>query len=153
MKMGDFEAILAQLRVQTGVPRGALLRRFGRHLFERFTALFPVFPVGADSAIELLADLESKVHRELRALAAGLDPPKLVCVGRGSDWVELRYRSVHRVADLVEGLVMGCADHFGEPLELRREGKPDDEVFVVWRLRTSDAKATAPSSSAAGSGV
>lgn len=174
---GAFEAILAELGVQSGVPRGALLRRFGRHLFVRFTALFPVFPAGADSALDLLADLESKVHRELRALAAGLDPPKLLCAGRGSDWVELRYRSAHRLADLVEGLVMGCADHFGEELELRRVGRPDDEVFVVRRLEgarhrtrnerepgqrrdqrvaaraASIAKAMATPSEAAGSGV
>lgn len=174
---GDFETILARIQLQSGVPRGALLRRFGRHLFARFTALFPVFPAGADSALDLLADLESKVHRELRGLAAGLDPPKLLCAGRGSDWVELRYRSAHRVADLVEGLVMGCADHFGEQLELRRDGKPDDEIFTVRRLdsarhrtrnerepgrrrdqrvaaRTaSAARAIAMSSAAAGSGV
>ena len=31
------------------------------------------------------------------------------------------YRSQHPFADLAEGLIRGCVEHFGEPIKVRRE--------------------------------
>jgi Haem-NO-binding len=131
----EVEQVLARLAEANGLTRAVLLRRFGRQLFARFAALFPVFPAGADSALDFLASFESVVHDELRALPGKLDPPRVVCVERGPDVVELVYRSPRRMGDLMEGLLVGCAVHFGEDLGIVRSGAPPEERFRIERRR------------------
>jgi hypothetical protein len=131
----EVERVVALLADASGLPRAAVLRAFGRQLFARFAALFPVFPAGADSALDFLARVESLVHDELRALPGGLDPPRIVCAARGPDFVELVYRSPRRMGDLMEGLLLGCAAHFGEDLALVRSGAPPVERFRLERRR------------------
>ena len=129
----EFQALVDRLAARAGLSRAEFLRRFGRHLFGRLVALFPVFFGGSGSVLDLLADFDRIVHDEVRRLG-GLDPPHLECRRLGPDRVEVTYRSRRDLADLAEGLIQGCADHLGEPIELRRA--PDPEPGCVrYRIR------------------
>jgi hypothetical protein len=133
----ELEQLVVRIARHSGLRRDAILRRFGRHLFARFAALFPAFQAG-DSALDLLAHLEARIHDELRALPAGLDPARIACVGRGRDWVELRYQSERGLEDLAEGLLHGCADHFGERVEVLRKVSAGSVWFRVQRVAERD---------------
>jgi hypothetical protein len=97
-----------------------VLRRFGHYLFGRLVALFPVFFEGVASVLDLLGDFERIVHDEVRRFDRRLDPPHLECLRPAPDRVEIVYRSRRDLADLAEGLILGCAAHFDEPVDVTR---------------------------------
>lgn len=132
----DLESWAHRLAADRGVPRSELLRSFGTHLFGRLADLAPVFVAGNDSALGFLADVEHTVHDELRKLHPKLAPPRLRCVRRSPDEIELVYESARDLADLAEGLIAGCGQFYGEILDVKREASPHGEHFRVRRLGT-----------------
>jgi hypothetical protein len=133
---GDLEGWAHRLAAARGLPRSELLRSFGAHLFARLADLAPVFVAGSDSALGFLADVERTVHDELRKLHPRLAPPRLRCVRRSQDEIDLIYESERDLADLAEGLIAGCGRFYGEILEVEREPLPRGELFRVRRLAT-----------------
>jgi Haem-NO-binding len=130
----DLETWARRLAGSRGLPPGELLRSFGTHLFGRLADLAPVFVAGSDSALAFLADLERTVHDEVRKLHPELALPRLRCVRRSLDEIELVYESGRDLADLAEGLIAGCGQFFGEPLDVKREPSARGELFRVRRL-------------------
>lgn len=113
-------ALIHTAAAAAGIPADELERRFGTHLFGRFAALYPVFFVDAGSALTILAELDGKVHAEVRKLHPDAEFPSFETLRRGPHRIELRYRSTRPFATLAEGLIRGCIAHFGERLEVRR---------------------------------
>jgi hypothetical protein len=121
----EFLALLDRLGAHAGLPRAEILRRFGRYLFGRLVALFPVFFEGMSSVLDLLGDFERVVHEEVRRLDGRLDPPRLECLRPAPDRAQIVYRSKRGLADLAEGLILGCAAHFGERIAVTRTAGAD----------------------------
>jgi hypothetical protein len=121
----ELVAMVVRLSVLTGTPADALVRAFGEHLFGRFAALFPKFFVGVTSPFDFLAAVESYIHPEVRKLYPDAMLPRFEPVRHSADRMDLIYRSSRPFADLAEGLIRGCAAHFRQPLDLRREPMSD----------------------------
>lgn len=118
-------ALVGALAERTGVDASELTRAFGQHLFGRFLAQFPAFFEDTDSAFSFLYSVESHIHVEVLKLHPDAELPSF-------DWQELPdgrvamvYRSSRPFADLAEGLIQGCGEHFGETLAVRREPLAD----------------------------
>ena len=107
-----------------GEPRARLLERFGAALFAHFAALYPVFFYEVDSALSPLARVETYVHGELKKLYPDAEFPRFECVERAPGTLEMTYRSTRPLADVAEGLIRGCIEHFGDSLEVHREDLP-----------------------------
>src|SRR5213080_4751245 len=60
--------LVQQLAKATGVPANDLLKEFGKHLFKRFAAGYPMFFEDIDNAFDFLADIENHIHVEVRKL-------------------------------------------------------------------------------------
>jgi len=102
------------------LPPGESLRRFGAYLFGSFVRLYPVFFVGVESALELLGGIETWVHGEVQKLYPDARFPSFEVRSLGPGRLEMVYRSDRPLADLAEGLIRGCVDHFGEPVDVQR---------------------------------
>ena len=76
---GELLELADRLAGLVGVSRADLLRRFGRALFRYFTALYPVFLAGAESALAFLADIDTYVHGELQKLYPDAQFPVFEC--------------------------------------------------------------------------
>src|SRR5262245_42844298 len=109
----------------TGSQRADLLQAYGARLFHRLAALYPGFLVGARSAFPFIAGFQAAIHDELRKLHPDSEVPFIRCTSRGADRLELVYRSPRRLGDLAEGLLRGCADHFGERVAIDRVDVPE----------------------------
>lgn len=135
----ELHALARRLGDATGQPAAAVLRRFGTALFGYFARMYPVFFAGADSTLDFLGRIHTYVHGELLKLYPGAQFPHFDVVRPSDDRLELVYRSPRRLADLAEGLIRGCADHFAERIDCVREdvaSSPDEAVrFVLVRQR------------------
>ena len=116
--------IVATASAATGVAAPELLRTFGVHLFGRFAALYPVFFFEADSALGFLGGIDTYIHGEVQKLYPGAEFPSFECRTQAAGELEMLYRSSRPLADLAEGLILGCVAHFGETIDVVREDLP-----------------------------
>lgn len=118
-------ALVDRVAAGATMTRGAVLERFGAHLFGRFAALYPVFFVEAASAMDLLRTINTYVHGEVQKLYPGASFPHFDVEAPSPRRLELAYRSARPLADLADGLIRGCVAHFGESIEIERHDPPD----------------------------
>ena len=123
-ELGELVHLAGQVATALDEPLGAVVARFGKHLFGYFAALYPTFLADATSAVGLLAGIDTYVHGELRNLYPDAEFPFFECAPIGSGGLEMTYRSTRPLADLAEGLIRGCVDHFGDPIRIDRENLP-----------------------------
>jgi hypothetical protein len=61
------------------------------------------------------------IHREVRKLYADAELPRFAMLERRDKRMVMLYESPRHFADLAEGLISGCARHYGERLSIVRE--------------------------------
>jgi hypothetical protein len=113
--------MVEELSDATGTPAADLVRHFGRCLFARFVESYPQFFVGIENSFTFLRRVDSYIHFEVRKLYPDAQLPSFQSNELGDGCMELIYSSPRPFADLAEGLILGCAEHFGESIELIRE--------------------------------
>jgi hypothetical protein len=117
----ELAALVAAVAAGSGLAPAEVTRRFGMHLFETFAALYPVFVAGIDSALDLLAKIETYVHGEVKKLYPDAAFPRFEVSTPAPGRLEMVYASPRPLADLAEGMILGCVRHFGETIDVRRE--------------------------------
>jgi hypothetical protein len=113
--------LLGNLGRQSGIPVSELLEAFGRHLFSQLASAYRRLFENISSAFDFLEHLEGYIHVEVRKLYPEAELPRFECQNSGPDRLVLVYQSGRGLADLAHGMILGCADHFGDPLEIERE--------------------------------
>ena len=116
----------------TGTDAAGLIEAFGRHLFGRFAVLYPQFFDQQTTAFEFIQSVEGTIHVEVMKLYPDAELPRLATEVLSSGRLRVTYRSQRSLADLAEGLLCACIEHFDEDIELRRA--PADDRSVVFEL-------------------
>ncbi len=130
----EMVSLVGALSEYSGQPMPDLLHQFGRHLFGRFVALYPVFFEGVEDALEFLARVEGVIHEEVLKLYPDAELPRFEARWTGPGALTLVYRSPRHMGDLAHGLIEGCVAHFGDPVSIRRQRLPDGaEEFLLAR--------------------
>lgn len=112
--------LVMALSQETGVSVSELVRSFGKHLFARFTVLYPQFFVGSQSATDFLPRIETYIHVEVRKLYPDAELPTFECRDSSAGF-EMTYTSSRPFADLAEGMILACVDHFEDQVVVQRE--------------------------------
>ncbi len=118
--------LVTNLSAETGSSVSDLLHDFGRHLFQRFSVIHPEFIKTQASAFELLRRLDGHVHVEVRKLYIDAELPAFVYEEISEGEMLFIYRSRRKLADFAQGLIQGCIEYFGEPMQIERTDLPDD---------------------------
>lgn len=119
--------LVGQLSEALAVPVPDLVRAFAHHLFNSFTSTYPYVLKGLNSSIEMLQNVEGFIHVEVKKLYPDAELPTIEFRALGDDCWELMYRSRRPFADLCEGLIEACINHFGDDLHLERVDLEVDE--------------------------
>jgi hypothetical protein len=127
--------LIAQLEGHAGEEASRLLCRFGEHLFGRFHVGYPSFFDGISGAFDFLRKIEDYIHVEVRKLYPDAELPTFEYKSTDSRQLQMTYRSSRPLTDLAEGLIRGCARHFGEDLDIERhEITAAPETCVQFKL-------------------
>ena len=119
--------LVVQLSSTTGLAIPDLLRTFGKHLFGCFAVGYPHFFVGVDSAFAFLQNIEGYIHVEVRKLYPDAALPRFTYEAADPQQLTMIYQSVRPFAALAEGLIMGCIEHFGEPIDVQCQDLSDGQ--------------------------
>ncbi|MFQ5863999.1 MAG: heme NO-binding domain-containing protein [bacterium] len=131
--------LVVQLSKATGISVSDLLRTFGKHLFGRFFVGYPHFFNGVATAFSFLESIEEIIHSEVRKLYPDAELPTFEFDTSEQGRLSMIYSSERGLADLAEGLILGCIDHFGERIELRKEDLSDGKGKTVRFILTKQA--------------
>jgi hypothetical protein len=121
---GEMWSLLAELSKAVDSPVPELMRAFGEHLLGRFAAAFPALFSAPCSSFEFLEGVDRVIHREVTKLYPDAELPRFTVVERAPQRMVLLYESPRHFADLAEGLIRGCARHYGEQIDIVREKLP-----------------------------
>jgi len=117
----EMVSLVGQLSSETGTPVPDLLQGFGRYLFGRFVTGYPMFFEGQTSSLDFLCTVHDHIHTEVRKLYSDAELPSLEHERPEPNRLVVNYRSSRGLADLAEGLIRACIDHFKEAITLSRE--------------------------------
>lgn len=113
----EFASLVEPACVLTGRTRRDFLIGFGEFTAEHvFAELYLEFFASSGSTRSLLLSVEERIHEVVRATIPGAYPPRLHVHPFGYAGAMISYTSERRLCDLLEGLVLGTAKHFGERL-------------------------------------
>lgn len=134
----EMTQLVTQLSVATGTTVPVLVHAFGQYLFGRFVALYPQFFEGVESAFPFLDKIDSYIHVEVLKLYPDAELPRFECDTSEPGRFTMIYRSTRGFADLAEGLIRGCIEHYGENITIQREdlsgGQGTCVRFVLTKL-------------------
>jgi hypothetical protein len=135
-----FAAQLMRLATATCEPLVETQRGFGSFAAqETFARLFPSYYEESGDIFTFLLGIEEKIHELVRATIPGATPPRLHVQHLADLGVLVSYTSDRKLCALLEGLVRGTADHYGDEVtldEIQCMHRGDAGcVFIVARQR------------------
>lgn len=119
--------MVGQLSAESRASVQELVHAFGKHLFQSFLRAYPAFFKDVGGTCELLNNVETVIHREVRKLYPDAELPHFYFYEAEPDCFKMEYRSTRPFAVLAGGLIEASIEHFGEALAVERldlEGAP-----------------------------
>lgn len=113
--------LIDNLHQITKVPIPDLEVAYGKHLFKRFLELYRPLVMKANSTFEFLQHVDDHIHVEVKKLYPEAELPKFEYTILNPNCMIMKYSSNHPFAKLGEGLMLGCAEHYGEDIEIESE--------------------------------
>ena len=129
-------ALVVALSKRTEIPVPDLVRAFGRYAFPHLAKRFPGFVESAPDACTFLRSVDGVIHVEVKKLDREAILPRVVIEDRDGHIV-LRYHSDRKLCSLVEGLLDGVSDWYGEPIgqshvACMHRGAPECEIELAF---------------------
>lgn len=117
-----------------GMPVGHVLKNFGRFVGrDLFSAYRPLIDPKWKT-LDFLENVEETIHKVVRARNRQAEPPRLTINRVASKEVVIEYRSPRKLCQLAQGIVLGVADHYQEPIQLVDETcmHRGDPICKIW---------------------
>jgi len=123
--------LVTNLSKFTNIPVKDLETVYGKHLFQCLVSRYGSLISLKQSFFEFLNSVDNHIHVEVRKLYPEAELPRFKCTLVDENTLNMEYRSSRPFADLAEGLILGCADHFGEKIHLSKKSSKENEENVV----------------------
>jgi hypothetical protein len=102
----------------SGMPAPQLLERFGAFIVPDLMRVFGAFVKREWTALDLLENTESVIHRAVRLRDTQASPPQLRIRRVSPTEVRIEYASPRRLCAVAKGIMQGVALHYGEALAI-----------------------------------
>lgn len=116
--------LVSNLSTSTDIAIPTLIHSYGFHLFGRFVEMYPHFFENVNGSLEFLAGVHDYIHVEVKKLYQDAELPTFLYEDVTQDSMVMIYQSSRPFADLAEGLIHGCIQHFNDNISVTREDLP-----------------------------
>lgn len=130
----EFVALLVNLSKETNISIDELTKAFGSYLFSYFLNRYAHMLSDIGSTFELLDQLESYIHVEVRKLYSDAELPYFETISMDKTHMVLHYKSKRRMASFAEGLINAAAKHFNENIHVEKDFLHEDGSWVSFIL-------------------
>ncbi|MFA0413848.1 heme NO-binding domain-containing protein [Vibrio renipiscarius] len=128
--------LIVLLSQKTGISPEDLQQVFGQSVFLNLYAALPnKASLGeCKNSFQFVRLVEDYIHIEVKKLYAEANPPKFEFISESESEMVFDYKSARCMSHVCLGLVQGCADHFGETLEIKMDEQSTDHSHVRFFL-------------------
>jgi hypothetical protein len=121
--------LITTLHHKSGIPVRDLMEIYGRSLFNKLIEHW-YFDFQFDSTFDMLFNIESMIHAEVKKLYPDSMPPKFTCERLNDGQLKMVYQSHRCMGPVAKGLMLGCADYYSENIEVKivNTSESGDEV-------------------------
>ena len=117
----DMSRIVVGVSNMTGMSIDEVLQRYGmfvgKDLFDAYKPLIDP----SWKALDFLENVEDTIHKVVRARNKKANPPRLVCNRLTDREIVIDYRSERKFCRVAQGIALGVAEHYAEPIEIVEE--------------------------------
>lgn len=114
----EFVALVAAVERLSGRPARELQKEFGEFIVPDLINVYGAFIDRKWTALDMLANTESVIHRTVRLQDAKAEPPRLRITRNSPDEVTILYSSPRKLCDVATGIIRGIASHYREQLRI-----------------------------------
>ncbi len=118
---------------KTDIPK--LLNLYGKHLFKRFSNLYPQFFKQGIDYLGFISHIDQYIHVEVLKLYPDAELPSIDTVAKGENFIELIYTSQRKLSDFALGLLEGAAIHFNEKVLITTQMIEEDGSKVRFLIQ------------------
>lgn len=111
-------ALITAVTKVTHIDGEQVLLDFGKFLVPDLLRIYGVLVPADWTLFDVLVNLETRIHKVVRARDLAATPPHLGIVRNGPTSVVVRYASPRRLCALARGLIAGLAEHYGEQVAI-----------------------------------
>ncbi|MBA5761613.1 heme NO-binding domain-containing protein [Vibrio sp. 404] len=128
--------LIIELSKITELPAETLQQVFGQSVFKN---LYSTLPPSASlseckNSFQFVRLVEDYIHIEVKKLYPEANPPKFEFISESESELVFDYKSVRCMSHVCFGLVQGCADHFGEVIDISMSEQSKDNSHVRFQL-------------------
>lgn len=116
--------LITHLSSFTNIPIPELEVTYGKYLFKTLLNRYAKFIFSSSSLFEFLQQIDQHIHVEVRKIYPDAELPQFNCKVLSPHSMTMLYSSNRPFANLAEGLMLGCAEHFKENIKIQRETLP-----------------------------
>lgn len=131
--------IVGRLCEELGAEASVVVNLFGRRLFGQFAKRYSHVLPDYKNSFELLVAVEEIIHVEVKKLYPDAELPTFRYTRPNSNTLVMHYESNRPFADLCEGLIQACVEHFEEDISIERIDTSDNNTSADFRLVKRDA--------------
>ena len=117
---------------KTDIPD--LLTAYGKHLFIRFSKLYPHFFPKNIKIFDFLNKIDDYIHVEVKKLYPDAELPKVETVCMDENKMEVLYTSSRKFGDFAHGLLLGAVSYFNENISISKKLVEEDGSQVIFIL-------------------
>lgn len=117
----DMNKIVAKAVEKLKMPADDILVAFGRFAFPHLAAMFPSFVDQHNNEKDFLKSIEDVIHVEVKKMYGDAYTPTFEYFNDVEGQLMIRYHSKRKLYKLMEGIILGVADHF--KTEIKQEIK------------------------------
>jgi len=123
----DLYAMVILLSQKSNLPVDDLIFEFGKFMFHVLADNYPVFLENISSPIGFLKNVNDIIHVEVKKLFEEANPPTVIVEEINQNQCKLFYKSERKLCKLLEGLLEGVADHFGQKVSYSHQKCMQDD--------------------------
>lgn len=123
-KTEELIQLVDTLSAEKGLPASEILKTFGEHLFRVFTIKFSQFINKQTTVFNFLSQIETHIHVEVKKYYPEANLPHFQFNLESPEKLIMVYQSDRPLADMAEGLIIGCICYYQENITLAREDIP-----------------------------
>jgi hypothetical protein len=117
----EMVALITSLSQQSGIPADSLMKVYGEYTFIKLVQMHPYLVKDKETSFQFLLKLDNYIHVEVRKLYQNVDLPVFNAELIDDNQLRLLYQSEKKMGDVAEGLIKGCANFFGEIIDIKRK--------------------------------
>lgn len=140
-------ALVGALSAQSGLPVDTLLRSYGEYAIPKFQESFPVFFDRVGTLREFLLSVDGIIHVEVQKLYPTAQLPRIWYDDSDEKSLVINYQSDRKLCALAEGLILGAATYFSEPVKLTQsecQNCGDDHCAIAVTFQESAVDQLSP---------